>query len=157
MKKYQKLGKVTLSLLFPIWLATLSCSSNSTSNIDKLDSAKIIESGIDYVFKNQQFAPQYYTQPIKFLESVNVPKNIRFKVNGRFCETVPFAYKDSISSNKDIFNPILFVEVLKLEQKSDTLIKLEFSLPSTGHMFKMELNSTEILEWQVKKNSEITI
>ena len=115
-----------------------SCSTqNNSENLD-LDRAKIIEFGIDHLYKTHDFAAGYYTLPVKIIGSSNVPKNMKFLTNGKYCEVVQRPDKALYYNASG--KPIPFVDIRKLQILKNGIIELEIYMPSIGGIFLLKMN-----------------
>jgi hypothetical protein len=129
------------------------CSSGNTT-IAEIDSVRVIETGIEYVFDTQKFNPYYYSQPIKIVKSAYIPKKAQFIIHGRQCEIID-KLPDSVYRN--VFKPTPYIEVVKFKSNQDKTIELDLIFRATGHWFKMELKPKQEKSWKVEKMSEATI
>ena len=121
-----------------IAIGMCSCSTQDTSSDGDLDSSKIIEFGIDHLYKTHDFAAEYYTLPVKIIGSSNVPKNIKFLINGKYCEVLH--RPDKTLYYNDLGKPIPFVDIRKLQILKNGTIELEIYMPSIGGIFLLKMN-----------------
>ena len=148
-------NRLVFIVLF-IAIGMCSCSSQDTLSDGDLDSSKIIEFGIDHLYKTHDFAAEYYTLPVKIIGSSNVPKNIKFLINGKYCEVVH--RPDKPVYYNDLGKPVPFVDISKLQILKNGTIELEIYMPSIGGIFLLKikrnytktLNVTKVLESKTK-------
>ena len=141
MKQPEKQLHIFVALL-SLWLA--SCSSEHSSSTNTvIDSAKVIEAGIEFIYKNDNFAPDGYMIPIKIISSPNVPKGISFLMNGKKCEVVPRPSRDEYF--RDLQHPVPYFDITKLKLTKGDTIELTIVLPSVNieHGFKIKKNMEE--------------
>lgn len=134
----------TFIIIFGLWLA--SCSSDHRASTTNIDSAKIIEAGIEYIYKNDEFAPEGYMMPIKLIASSNVPKEISFLMNGKKCEVVPRPSKHEYF--RDLRHPAPYFDITRLKLTKGDTIELNIMLPSVNieHFFKVKKGKDEKME-----------
>jgi len=152
-----KVGKkITIrEIIIPVilLLATTSCSTRSATSED-IDSAQVIETGIEYVFKKKKFNPNYYIAPIKIIKSAYIPDKAKFSINGKQCEVID---KLPDSLHKNIFKPLPFIEISEFKLNQDKTIELGLIFRATGHWFKIKMKPKHEKSWQVEKIFEATI
>lgn len=139
-----------------ICLLLISCDSDFRSHDGEgieLDSAKVIEQSLVHVFRTNQFAPTYYTQPIKIVRSPNIPANLDFSINEKKCTLVD---KPTEFYN-DVFKPIPYVKVEKLKFNTIESAEVDLVFPATGHWFMLKLKKDNNTNWKVVKMQEATI
>ena len=132
---------LTLITLLGLWLT--SCSFDHTASTTNIDSTKVIEAGIEYIYKNEKFAPDGYMIPIKIIASPNVPKGTSFLMNGKKCEVVPRPSRDEYF--RDLQHPVPYFDITKLKLTKGDTIELTIVLPSVNieHGFKIKKNMEE--------------
>lgn len=136
--------RVQIILGFAILL--VACTNNghpskSDNTKTSLDTAKVIETGIDYLFKNQRFAPTYYVYPLKIVKSKNVPSTMVFMVNGQSIEMV--AKKPLEDILPDWRKPQPYLDVIKLKRTPNGIIELELFFLTIGSNFILKINEKD--------------
>ena len=117
-----------------------SCSSKKSDDIH-LDSAAVIEKGIDQVFKKASFAPEFYSGSIRIIKSANVPANLNLFFNGKHCELID--EKSSEAYIGDLLHPIPYVAVSKISRNEKGIIVLDLKFPSVGTTFHLKIEEKE--------------
>ena len=117
-----------------------SCSLKKSDDIH-LDSAAVIEKGIDQVFKKASFAPEFYSGPIRIIKSANVPANLNLFFNGKHCELID--EKSSEAYIGDLLHPIPYVAVSKISRNEKGIIVLDLKFPSVGTTFHLKIEEKE--------------
>ena len=132
--------------LLGIWT---SCSTLDSRENSDLDSSQIIEAGIEYIYKNHEFAPEGYTIPIKIIDSPNVPKDLNFLMNGKKCEIVPRPPREVYF--KDFRHPVPYFDITRLKLSKGDTVELNIMLPSVNieHLFRVKRGKAEKLEVQL--------
>ena len=141
-----KRRKNLLSIVNLIGLWLLSCSSDYRASRTHIDSAKVIETAIEFIYKNEKFAPEGYTIPIKIIDSPNVPKGINFLMNGKKCEVVPRPSRHEYF--RDLRHPIPYFDITRLKLSKGDTVELNIILPSVNieHFFKVKKGKREKME-----------
>ena len=123
-----------------------SCSTQNHEENSDLDSSSIIEAGIEYIFKNHEFAADGYLMPIQIIASPNVPKGISFLMNGKKCEVVPRPSEDEYF--RDLKHPVPYFDITRLKLSKGDTIELNIMLPSVNieHFFKVKKERGEKME-----------
>lgn len=143
-------------LLF-LLVICFSCSSRKDFNNSILDTNKVIEKSVEHIFKTKEFPEEYYIQSIKIFKSKYTPELLNFKINGRSIELISKPNEDSLYLNRDIFNPKLFIDVVKINRNSDQSINVELIFPSTGDLFNIKMKSENSIKWEIVNASEAKI
>jgi len=127
-----------LAILVIIFLN--SCSSKQNSDT-YLDSAAVIEKGIDYVFKETSFAPEFYNSPIQIIKSSNVPANLNFVLHGKYCEFTDEKSREAYTG--DFLHPIPYVSISKIRKDKNNVIELDLKFPSIGTTFHLKIKEKQ--------------
>jgi len=143
--------KIRISFTFQlaaltIGIGILSCNTKPSKQNSDLDSSRIIEAAIEYIYKNHQFAPDGYMIPIKIIASPNVPKEISFLMNGKKCEVVP--RPSGHEYFRDLHHPIPYFDITRLRLTKGDTIELNIMLPSVNieHFFKVKKGKEKKME-----------
>jgi hypothetical protein len=142
------IGCISLIIFFS------SCGSKSEKKgveTVKIDSARIIETGLDHLFKTQKFAPDFYSQSVKIIRSANIPRNLSFLVNGKQIELVDPRTRGGYIN--DLNHPSPFVSVSKLSVGAGNVVDLELEFPTIGFVYVIKLNQSKDPAWKVKEFS----
>ncbi len=116
----------------------ISCTSDrkpNTTNTTKIDTAKVIEESVNYIFKTEQFAPEYYTDTLKIVKSKNVSANTNFMLNGKMSKFVN--EKPSLQVLNNWKHPKLYLEVVELKRVNNNTIFLDLFFRTTGNGFNV--------------------
>ncbi len=155
MKTFIKYIIIGLLVCLSYWPLPISCQFDGREQDMVVDSTEIIGQSLDYIFLNNQFAPTYYSQPLRVIKSINVPKDFNVVVNDKKCLLVKSPkYPDFF---KDTDKPIPYVEVEKLKVNDNGSVEIDLIFRATGHWFMLELSKDEKLVWKVIKMEEATI
>lgn len=145
--KMNQNSQIFCTSLALLMVATISCSTKKNMNHTTLDTNKVIESGIEHIFKKQIFHKEYYTHSIKIFKSKYTPNSLKFKINGRDSELIPKPPKGLNYFINDIFNPIPFIGVRSIKTNPDNSISVDLLLPSTGDWIIVKMQPKNTLTW----------
>ena len=144
----------SLKLAFLYSAIAVSCNTKQEIKISDVDTCRVIETGIEYVYKNIAFAETGYMLPVKIIASQNVPENIDFKINGKRIEVIKNLPGDD-EIFKDLKKPIPYVEIKKVQQISADSIELRLFFPSTNSEYWMHMRKNEDNHKKVRLTADI--
>lgn len=139
-----------------------SCVQDKNNSIEKksdtttntIDTLKVIEHGVDYIFKTQRFAIDYYINPLKIVKSKNVPANITFFLNGLKIELVN--EKPNLNT-EDWRHPYPYLEVLKLKNTEKDRVLLTLLFRTTGNEYTIWLKKEKSNNLKIDSLSHLQI
>lgn len=143
-------------VLSALCISTITCQN--TSNVDKLNSSKILEVSLTYILNHQHLVKEYHNQPLQIINYKKNPFQEPIVVNGRKSLILP----DTTNSNRflrkiDIYKPLPLVEIIDITYKTEKVITVDLILRATGHGFFITLKETKNGEFSVTNISEYTI
>lgn len=115
-------------IIFIIAIALLiSCAQENNE--------KVIEAGVNHIFKTVHFADDYYNNPLKIVKSKNTPPNLYFYINGLRTELVNEKPNSKIINNWK--HPLPYLEILELKNIDRNKILLKILFRTTGNEFEI--------------------
>lgn len=135
-----------LSIFYLAILIISGCTSynnpsDSLIHKNSIDSVKAIEVGIDYLFKHQKFAPDFYVNPLTFIRSKSSTINPIFMVNGQLTRVIETRPVDSILY--DWRKPKPYIEILKLKRTNEGPIELQIFFLTIGSNYILKIEENE--------------
>ena len=95
----------------------------------------MIEESVNYIFKTEQFAPEYYPDTLKIVKSKNVSENTSFMLNGKMSKFVN--EKPSLKVLNNWKHPKLYLEVIVLRRINEHRIHINLLFRTTGNYFEL--------------------
>jgi len=149
--------KNRISILLLLSLIANSCSFTAQSKIDDAAYPKVLNTALQYIFKNYKMPEEYYNQPLQILENKKYPLKERMMINGNYCLILPAGTDiNKIISVMDIYQPVPLVETVKFTNKGQNA-ELDLVFRATGHNFLITLEKTRSESYKIIKIVERTI
>lgn len=145
--------KLLAFFMMCVIFVSFSCSTKQDGiKSNQVDTTRIIEFGVNFLYKTRQFSPSFYSVPVKLVNSKFVPSDTRFMTNGRNCIVVQAPKRAGQRGfyQSETGNPEPFFEIYNLDfSKDGNFIELEISIPSVGSLYRLKIRRKQAEMFEV--------